>query len=244
MKVALLLPSCEMDTQCCLGTAGKQQGEHHIPRQKLLIMCFLKEKVYTDLCVCTLVCSCLALKPSGELTGSRLETFACLKTAKSGPGSKTNQKPPASCRTEVSSTNHYCPCIRETGRVVHNSSPYKTSLTAAKSHQVYQHLLAVSWLSCPPKEQLCTAHSGRTPSEKLAHVSRSSDIFSPAAFVIILFSTLCKCYLFPLWLTCSHQPFLERYRKTVTWYRALLIVTGVKHQPHCRPHKIHCLKKN
>lgn len=54
MKVALLLSSWEMDTQCCLGAAGKQQCEHHIPRQKLLTVCFLKEKVYTDPCVCTL----------------------------------------------------------------------------------------------------------------------------------------------------------------------------------------------
>lgn len=204
MKVALLLSSCEKDTQCCLGTAGKHQGEHHIPRQKLLIVCFLKEKVYTDICVCTLACSCLALKPSEELTGSRLEAFACIKVAKSGSGSKTNQKPPTSCRTTKDpTTNHYCSCIREKGRVAYNPSPFKTSLTAAKSHQAYQHLFVVSWLSCPPcVQQLCTDHSGRTPSEKLAQLSRSSHRFSSAAFVVILFSILCKCYyLLPLWLT-------------------------------------------
>lgn len=57
MKAALLLSSCEVDTPCCLGAAGQQQGEHHTPTQKLLIVGFLKEKVHTNLCVYTLVCS-------------------------------------------------------------------------------------------------------------------------------------------------------------------------------------------
>lgn len=32
--------------------------------------------------------------------------------------------------------------------------------------------------------------------------------------------------------------------KAVAWYRALIIVAGVKNQPHCRPHKTHYLKKS
>lgn len=43
------------------GNSGKTPSEHHIPRQKLLIVCFLKEKVCTDLCVCTPVCSAALL---------------------------------------------------------------------------------------------------------------------------------------------------------------------------------------
>lgn len=51
MKIALLLSSWKTDTKCRLGTTEKQQGEHHIPRQNLLIMWFLKEKrAHTHLC--------------------------------------------------------------------------------------------------------------------------------------------------------------------------------------------------
>lgn len=122
MKIALLLPSCETDTECRSGTTGKQQGEYHIPRQKLLIMCFLKEKkVHTHLCLLTFALRCLALKSSGESIGFRLEYFAYVTAAKSGPGSKTNQKPPTTCRTtEVPTTNHHFYCIREKGRVLWN----------------------------------------------------------------------------------------------------------------------------
>lgn len=208
-------------------------------------MFFEGKSVHRPLCLHTCVLRCLALKPSGELTGSRLESFACIRAAKSDPGSKTNQKPPALCRTtEVPATNHHCSCIREKGRVVHNSSPFKTSLTAAKSHQAHQHLFAVSQLSCLLSvQQLCTDHSGRTPSEKLAHVSRNSDIFTPAAFVIILISILCKYYLLPVWLTWQPPTFLGKVQENCHMYRALVIVAGVKHQPDCRPHKIQYLKK-
>lgn len=75
---------------------------------------FEGKSVHRPLCLHTGVLRCLALKPSGELIGSRLESFACIRTAKSGPGSKTNQKPPVSCRTtKVPTRNHYCSCIRE-----------------------------------------------------------------------------------------------------------------------------------
>lgn len=83
--------------------------------------------VHRPLCLHTCVLSCLALKPSGELIGSRLEPFACIRAAKSGCGSKTNKKTSSICRTtRVPTTNHSCSCIREKGRVVHNSNPFKT----------------------------------------------------------------------------------------------------------------------
>lgn len=36
-------------------TTGKQPGDNPIPRQKSLIICFMKEKRYTHICVCKLV---------------------------------------------------------------------------------------------------------------------------------------------------------------------------------------------
>ncbi|KAM9557308.1 uncharacterized protein ACIB01_008577 [Guaruba guarouba] len=56
--------------------------------------------------------------------GFRLQYFASITVAESGPGRKSSQKPPTICRTtEVATANHDFYCIGEKGRVLYTALP-------------------------------------------------------------------------------------------------------------------------